>query len=176
MKTFIIAAASVAALALGTAASAQTTNQDVGHVYGSLGYQSANNNKTGSSLGAVDATVGTKLNPYFGVEGEAAFGTNTDKRGDGDYKLSNKWGAYGVGYLPISSRFDLLGRVGVSDTDMKAPATAGKLEQGTALDYGVGAQYHINPSYALRADVTKSDFEGDKGSATTTSVKLVKSF
>jgi hypothetical protein len=172
-KTLIIAAAGIAAsLAFTGMASAQ----EVGHVYGSLGYQNSSNDKTNSSLGSVDARVGTKLNRYFGVEGEAAFGTNHDDTATGRYKLTNKWGAYGVGYLPVSPSFDLIGRVGVSDTDLKAPAAAGKLEQGTALDYGVGAQYHINKDYALRADVTKSDFRNNKGSSTTTSLNLVKKF
>jgi hypothetical protein len=172
-KILIIAAAGVAAsLGLTGVASAQ----EVGHVYGSLGYQNSNNDKTDSNLGSVDARVGTKLNRYFGFEGEAAFGTNHDDTAAGRYKLTNKWGAYGVGYLPVSQNFDLIGRVGVSDTDLKAPPAAGKLEQGTALDYGVGAQYHLNSDYALRADVTKSDFNGDKGSSTTTSLNLVKKF
>lgn len=171
-KTLIIAAGVAASLALAGVASAQ----DVGQVYGSLGYQNSNNDKTDSNLGSVDARVGTKLNRYFGVEGEAAFGTNHDDTAAGRYKLTNKWGAYGVGYLPVSPSFDLIGRVGVSDTNLKAPPAAGKLEQGTALDYGVGAQYHLNKDYALRADVTKSDFNGDKGSSTTTSLNLVKKF
>lgn len=171
-KTLIIAAGVAASLALAGVASAQ----DVGQVYGSLGYQNSNNDKTDSNLGSVDARVGTKLNRYFGVEGEAAFGTNHDDTAAGRYKLTDKWGAYGVGYLPVSPSFDLIGRVGVSDTNLKAPPAAGKLEQGTALDYGVGAQYHLNKDYALRADVTKSDFNGDKGSSTTTSLNLVKKF
>lgn len=172
-KTLIITVAGVAAsLAFAGMASAQ----DVGHVYGSLGYQNSSTDKTNSSLGSVDARVGTKINRYFGVEGEAAFGTNHDDTATGRYKLTNKWGAYGVGYLPVSPSFDLIGRVGVSDTHMKAPEAAGKLEQGTALDYGVGAQYHINKDYALRADVTESNYNSSKGSATTTSLNLVKKF
>ena len=84
--------------------------------------------------------------------------------------------ASGVGYLPVSPKFDLIGRIGVSDTDLKAPAAAGKLEQGTALDYGVGAQYHLDNDYALRADLTRSDYNGDKGQSTSTTVSLVKKF
>lgn len=172
MKTLLIATAAVATLAIGSAASAQ----DVGHVYGSLGYQQTDNDNTDSKLGSVNARVGTKITPHFGVEGEAAFGTNDDNGVGGNYKLTNKAAVYGVGYLPVSPSFDLIGRVGVSDTNLKAPPAAGKLEQGTALDYGVGAQYHLNKDYALRADVTKSDFNGDKGSSTTTSLNLVKKF
>ena len=173
MKTLLIATAAVAAtLAIGSAANAQ----DVGKVYGSLGYQQTDNDKTDSKLGSVNARVGTKITPHFGVEGEAAFGTNDDNGVGGNYKLTNKAAVYGVGYLPVSPSFDLIGRVGVSDTDLKAPAIAGKMEQGTALDYGVGGQYHINPEYAVRADYTRSDFTGDKGNADTATLSLVRKF
>ncbi|MGA9658414.1 MAG: porin family protein [Asticcacaulis sp.] len=172
MKTLLIATAAIAALGVGTVANAQ----DVGRVYGSLGYQQTDNDKTNSDLGSVNARVGTKFTPYLGVEGEAAFGTNDDSNPSGTYKLTNKAAVYGVGYVPVSPSFDLIGRVGVSDTDLKAPASAGKMEQGTALEYGVGGQYHINQDYALRADYTRSDFQSDKGSADTTSLSLVKKF
>jgi opacity protein-like surface antigen len=179
MKTLILAAASVLTItSFATAASAQDTsnNADVGRVYGSIGVQGQDNHKTGSNLGSVNARVGTKITPHFGVEGEAAFGTNKDTTAAGDYRLTNKVGVYGVGYLPVSSNIDLLGRVGVSDTDLKAPASAGKLEQGTAVDYGVGAQYHFNSDYAARLDYTKSDFQNHKGTTGTTTVSLVKKF
>ncbi len=173
MKLVIIAAASALAF---TAVAATANAQDVGHAYGSIGVTGTDNHKTDTNLNGVNLRLGTKFTPHFGVEGEAAFGTNHDTTAAGQYKLTNKWGAYGVGYVPVSPSFDLIGRVGVSDTDLKAPAAAGKLEQGTAFDYGVGAQYHINSGYALRADVTKSEFNHDKGSSTTTSLNLVKKF
>ncbi|MBW8880142.1 MAG: porin family protein [Asticcacaulis sp.] len=172
MKILLIAATASALALSGAAASAQ----DVGHLYGSIGYNGVNNDKTDTNLNSINARVGTKITPHFGVEGEAAFGTNKDTTALGQYKLTNKVAAYGVGYLPVSSNFDLIGRVGVSDTDLKAPAAAGKIEQGTALDYGVGAQYHIDSNYALRADLTRSDFNGDKGQSTSTTVSLVKKF
>jgi opacity protein-like surface antigen len=172
MKTLIIATAAVAALAIGSAATAQ----EVGKVYGSVGYSQTDNDKTDTDLGSINARVGTKITPHFGVEGEAAFGTDSDKVGGAKYKLTNKAAVYGVGYLPVSKSFDLVGRVGVSDTDLKAPAAAGKYEQGTALEYGVGGQYHINPNYAIRADYTRSDFQSDKGNADTATLSLVKQF
>ncbi len=172
MKILLIAAASVATLSFATLANAQ----DVGKVYGSVGVQQTDNDKTNSNLNSISGHIGTKITPHFGVEGDLAYGTNTDKNVDGKYKLTNKAAVYGVGFLPVSPSFDLIGRVGVSDTDLKAPATAGKLEQGTALDYGVGAQYHINSDYALRADYTRSDFNHDKGTADTATLSVVKKF
>ncbi len=173
MKTFLIAAAAVAAIAAGTSvANAQVIKQ----VYGSVGVVQQDGQKSDSKLNGLNARVGAKLSPHFGVEGELTYGTNKDNRPEGDYKLTNKAAIYGVGYLPINDKFDLLGRVGVSDTDLKAPATVGKIEQGTALDYGVGAQYHFNKDYAVRADLTKSDFSNHKGSANTTTISVVKTF
>lgn len=176
MKTIIIAAAS--ALALASVATVATA-QDVGHAYGSIGVTGQDNKKTDSNLGSVNVRLGTKLTPHFGVEGELATGTNHDTTTGataGEYKLSSKAAAYGVGYLPVGSNFDLIGRVGLSDTDLKTPASAGKLEQGTAVDYGVGAQYHFNSDYAARLDLTKSDFQGHKGTTNATTVSLVKKF
>jgi hypothetical protein len=135
-KTLLIAAAAVATLAIGTAATAQ----DVGKVYGSLGYQQTDNDTTNSNLGSVNARVGTKITPHFGVEGETAFGAGDDNGVGGNYKLTNKTAVYGVGYLPVSPSFDLIGRGGGSATDLKAPAVAGQMEQGTARDYGIGGQ------------------------------------
>ena len=173
MKIALIAAASLLAFSAAGIASAQ----DVGKVYGSVGYQNTGNHKQDNDLNSINARVGTKITPHFGVEGEAAFGTNKDRNVNGDqYKLTNKEAVYGVGYLPVSSNFDLLGRVGVSDTNLKGAPANNKVEEGTALDYGVGAQYHINSGYALRADLTRSDFNGDKGQATTAAVSLVKKF
>jgi len=171
MKTLLIAAASAAVLISGAASA-----QDVGHVYGALGYQQTKSNNTDTKLGSVNLLAGTKITPNFGVEGEASFGTNSDTTTLGSYKLTSKAAVYGVGYLPVSKSFDLIGRVGVSNTDLKAPAAAGKLDQGTALDYGVGAQYHITSDYAVRADYTRSDFNGGKGNADTAKVSLVKAF
>ncbi|ESQ74008.1 porin family protein [Asticcacaulis sp. AC402] len=173
MKTLLIAT-TAAALALSGAVAANA--QDVGQVYGSVGYQGTQNDTTDTNVNGINARIGTRLTPYFGIEGEAALGTDSDKGPGGEYKLTNKVAAYGVGFLPVSPRFDLIGRVGVSDTDLKAPAAAGKLEQGTALEYGVGAQYHFDNDLALRADYTKADFNGDKGEAGTTSVSLIKKF
>ncbi len=173
MKTILFAAATALAL---TSFASVASAQDVGKVYGSIGVQDTTNKKTDAKLGSFNARVGTKITPHFGVEGEAALGTNKDTTALGDYRLTSKYGVYGVGYLPVSPNIDLLGRVGVSDTDLKAPAAAGKLEQGTALDYGVGAQYHFNSDYAARLDLTRSEFQNDKGTSNAATVSLVKKF
>ena len=177
MKTILmIAAASALALtATATVASAQDTSGQTS--YASVGVTSTHGNKTGTSLSGINARIGTKLTPHFGVEGEAAFGTNKDTGPDGKYKLTDKVAAYGVGYLPVSSNFDLLARVGVADTRLKRPdIDTTKDESGTSLDYGVGAQYHMTRDYALRADVTESDFVNHKGTANTATLSLVKAF
>ncbi len=179
MKTLIIAGLSALAassILVATAASAQTTGDAARTgTYGSVGIIGDNTHRTNADLSGINARIGQRFTPNWGVEGEAAFGTNKDSGTGGDYRLTNKWGAYGVGYVPVGD-FDLLARAGVADTQLKRPAGATKDETGTSIDYGVGAQYHMAPHYAVRADITKSDYLNHKGSANTTTLNLVRQF
>jgi len=175
MKTMLIATAAVAVAALGVqGAAAQSLTQP--EVYGSLGVGKTNNNKTDSDLESVNARVGAKLTPYFGVEGEMAAGTKSDVTQTGKYKLTNRKAAYAVGYLPVSQNFDLIGRVGVSDTKLKNHAGTPDVEDGQAFDYGVGAQYHFNNAYSVRGDYTRSEYKEGHGDSDNVNVSLVRKF
>jgi len=175
MKTLIIAGLSALALTA-TAASAQTTGDAArSGTYGSLGISSEHSSRTGTDLSGLNLRLGQRFNENWGVEGEAAFGTNKDSNALGSYRLKDKVGVYGVGYLPVGD-FDLLARAGLATTDLKRPAGADKSETGTSFDYGVGAQYHMAPSYAIRADITQSAYGNHRGTGNTASLSLVKSF
>ena len=180
MKTFIIAGLSTLALStltLGaTAASAQTTGAAANTgTYASIGILGEHSNRTDTNLDGVDLRLGQRFTPNWGVEGEAAFGTNSDNKAAGEYRLRDKVGVYGVGYVPIGE-FDLFARAGIANTDLKHPDGTPKDEDGTSLDYGVGAQYHIAPSYAIRADWTESDYTSHHGVGNTGTLSLVKQF
>ena len=180
MKTLIIAglsALAVSGLALGaTGASAQVTGSAANTgVYGSLGAFNQQSNRTNTNLNGVDLRLGDRFTQNWGVEGEAAFGTNSDNGVNGEYRLRDKVGVYGVGYVPVGN-FDLFARAGIANTDLKYPAGMPKDEDGTSLDYGVGAQYHIAPSYAIRADYTQSDYTSHHGVGNTGTLSLVKQF
>ena len=175
MKTLIIAGLSVLALTA-TAASAQTTGAAANTgTYGSIGITSEHSNRTDTDLSGVNVRLGQRFTPNWGVEGEAAFGTNSDSNADGKYRLRDKVGVYGVGYVPVGE-FDLFARAGIANTDLKRPDLAPKDESGTSLDYGVGAQYHMASSYAIRADWTQSDYNSHRGTGSTGTLSLVKQF
>ncbi len=167
MKTLYISAAAILAAA-GFAGVAQA--QEVNQPYGSIGFQNSNADTIDANLNSVNVRGGVKVTPYVGLEGEAAFGTNDD----GPYSLTHKVGAHVVGFAPLSPSFDLIGKVGVSDTKVKGPTA--KFNEGTALDYGIGGQYHMNQDYSLRADWTRSDFKDDRGTSDTATLSLVKKF
>ncbi len=180
MKTLIIAGLSTLAasgLALGaTGASAQVTGSAANTgTYASIGFQNEQSNRTNTNLNGVNLRLGQRFTQNWGVEGEATFGTNSDNNANGEYRLRDKVGLYGVGYLPVGS-FDLLARAGVANTDMKEPSGLPRDEDGTSFDYGVGAQYHIAPAYAIRADWTESDYTSHRGTGNTGTVSLVKQF
>ena len=178
MKTLIIAGLSTLAMAAtATVASAQVTGGAASNtgVYGSIGILTDHSSRTDTNLSGLNLRLGDRFTPNWGVEGEAAFGTNKDSNANGEYRLKDKGGAYGVGYGPIGE-FGLFARAGIANTDLKRPDLAPKDETGTSLDYGVGAQYHIAPSYAIRADWTASDYTNHHGTGDTTSLSLVKQF
>ncbi len=176
MKIMILAGLSALALTA-TAASAQTTGAAAANTgtYASVGILTDHSNRTDTNLSGLNLRLGQRFTPNWGVEGEAAFGTNKDSNANGDYRLKDKVGVYGVGYVPVGE-FDLFARAGVANTDLKYPAGMPKDETGTSLDYGVGAQYHVAPSYAIRADWTASDYTQHHGTGDTTSLSLVKQF
>lgn len=174
MKTMLIATAAAVALIGAQGASAQSLTQP--QVYGSIGYGNTSTDKSDVDLQSVNGRLGAKLNPYFGVEGELAAGTKSDDSTTGKYKLTNRKAAYAVGYVPVAQGFDLIGRIGVSDTNIKSHAHTPAVEGGSAFDYGVGAQYHFNDTYAVRGDYTRSDYRKDRGESDNLNISIVRKF
>ena len=181
MKTILTLAAlstlAVSGLTLGaTAASAQVTGSAANTgTYASIGILNDQSNRTRTNLDGINLRLGQRFTQNWGVEGEAAFGTNSDDKAAGEYRLRDKVGVYGVGYVPVGS-FDLLARAGVANTDLKEPSGMPRNEDGTSFDYGVGAQYHMAPTYAIRADWTESDYTSHHGTGNTGTISLVKQF
>lgn len=156
MKFLAIGAAAIAAaLAFVTPAAAQA--QERGFYAGVGG--------TWFSVGDVDVTgatgrVGYKFNRNLGVEGEASFGVDGDEADflgtPVDVDLENQYGVYAVGYLPLSDRFEVLGRAGWASVDAQGSFggfTAGAEDDGLGL--GAGVQYHVSNNFAVRADYTR---------------------
>ncbi|WGM38551.1 porin family protein [Caulobacter sp. NIBR1757] len=174
MKSLMIAAASVAALAIAAPAMAQDMTPTG---YGSIG--GATINAEGADLGAVQGRVGARFGQYFGVEGELAGGVSDDSTNIGGVRanvdLNYEVGAFAVGYLPVSPKVDLFARVGYakSDFDISVPgASASGDVDGVA--YGIGGQYFFNDKDGIRLDVTRHDT--DNGDADSVGLSYVRKF
>ena len=170
MKTFILAASTLVAMAAAPAiASAQASGAGT-LVYGTLGY--ADSNTDHLNLGTIQGRVGARFGQYFGVEGELGFGVAGDKTTQNGVNvkanIQNQEAIYGVGFLPLSSNVDLLARIGYGDTRVKAKASAAgasDTESGDSWNYGVGGQYHFDDKNAVRVDYTREEYTGSNGGA-----------
>jgi outer membrane immunogenic protein len=173
----LMAAASAAVLvcAVPAIAAAQATPNT--GAYGTLGYD--NTHDSGSNLGAIQGRLGYRFNDWLGVEGELAGGVKGDDvsatvggaTATGKAKLSHQEAIYGVGFLPLGTQWDLLGRIGYGHSKVKvdditvtgAGAPISNLSGsagGDSWNFGVGAQYHWDTQNGVRADYTREEFRG----------------
>jgi outer membrane immunogenic protein len=170
---------STAALTLiATPAMAQSVSST--QVSGSVGYTVLDGD--GVSLGAITGRVTARLSPYFGVEGEASFGTKDDTATFGAVtgNLSHEYdvAAYGFATLPLSPNFELFARVGYGSTQLKAElASFSVTEDGESVNYGAGANYFFDAQNGVRADWTRRDFtDGNGGALDTYGLSYVRRF
>jgi hypothetical protein len=179
MKAFTTAASAAALVCAVPAIAAAQTAPTTGF-YGTLGYDDTHD--AGANLGAIQGRLGYRFNTWLGVEGELAGGVKSDNvsasigtaTATGKAKLSHQEAIYGVGFLPLSPDWELLGRIGyghtkvtVSDvtvTGLGAPVggLSGSAD-GASWNFGVGAQYHWDGQNGVRADYTREEFQ-DHGS------------
>lgn len=164
MKSLMITAAAAAL----TMAAAPAVSQ-AQEVYGTVGY--ANVDADGPTLGAIQARLGYKFNPYVGVEGEAAFGVSGDTTAGVDVDLKHEVGAYVIGFAPITPKADLFARVGYSSTSFDT--SLGDVD-GDGVAYGVGGQYHFTDKDGVRLDWTRHDY--DAGNADVWAIAYTRKF
>ncbi|WP_333586710.1 porin family protein [Phenylobacterium sp.] len=179
MKSLILATAAVAALAaVPAAASAQSMNQP--EIYGALGYAHADADDV--ALGAIQGRLGAKFNPYFGVEGELAFGVKDDSIAvapgvSADVELNHSAALYAVGFLPVSPNADLFARVGYGTTEAEVSAAGVSAKaDGESWNFGVGGRYFLDGQNGFRADYTRQEFQNDGGKADVWSLAYVRKF
>jgi len=194
MKTLIATASAVAALcALPALAQAQAQTAPTG-VYGTLGYTDAHSNHT--DLGAIQGRLGYRIMPYAGVEGEVAFGVKKDDVDvatalgniNGRAELKHEAAIYGVGFLPLSDKTDILARVGYGNSRVRVnvpaqtvggvavPASAAS-DSENSWNFGVGAQHHFDGVNGVRVDYTRQEFTKDSfGHADVYSVAYTRRF
>lgn len=157
---------------------AMAQSGSVPQVYGSIGYGQLTGD--GGDLGSVTGRVGAKFHRHFGVEGEASIGVSDDEVPlgipGGTIELKHDIAAYAVGYLPISPRFELFGRVGYGTSDFETSASGITTEESfDGVNYGVGANWFIDDKNGVRGDWTRRDF-GDDGDADVWSLSYVRRF
>ena len=111
----------------------------------------------GDDVGGITGRLGYNFTPHFGGEVEGTFGVDDN---DGA-ELNSALGAYAVGRLPVSSAFDVHGRVGYNQLDIDR--TAGPDIDDGGLSYGVGAGWQATQNFGIRADWTRT--ETDDGDA-----------
>ena len=166
----------------------QDQNQDSG-VYAGIGvaaYVTEPIGAAGTDLYAVEAKVGYNFNKFFGVEAQGSIGLNTvsDPFADGSLnrKIDYSVGAFAVGRLPVSEKFELFARAGVHNTQLGrevenpplidgVPFTAVSLSE-TGFAGGLGAQYNFDKKNAIRADYTYFD----RTNAETLSLGYIRKF
>ncbi len=121
MKIILAAATAAALCAASGAAQAQAAPTGV---YGSLGYADAHSD--GVDLGVIQGRLGYRIIPTPGSRAEGAFGVRKDDVTvagvTGRAKLEHEFAVYGVGFLPLSDKADLLARVGYGNTKVKVSA------------------------------------------------------
>lgn len=182
MKILIAAASAAALTALVPAiATAQTTDSTaLTGVYGTIGYAGAS--MGGADVGAIQGRLGYRFNNWLGVEGELAGGVKSDHVDvggvDARVKVRHEEAIYGVGFLPITDKVDVLGRVGYGNTRVHASALGyGDSGNEQSWNFGAGAQYHIDGVNGIRADYTRQEFTGhDSGHANVWSIAYTRRF
>lgn len=166
MKSLALAAGA-AALGLSLGPQAQAAD-----LYGSVGYAHTQTDRPDFTFGSIQGRVGARFGPHLGVEGELAFGVSGDSLSFGDDVLTRKdklkvQGAiYGVGYLPITPKAELLARIGYGRSEFERDFTVGaQRAKGTVDDdswnFGVGGQYFFDAANGVRLDYTRQVFQND---------------
>ena len=160
---YLVSAASVVVLSVAAPVLANAQTAPATGLYGTLGYMGQNS--SGGDVGAIQGRLGYRLNNYLGVEGEVAGGVKSDKFGvapgvSEKASLDHQEAAYAVGFVPISPKLDILGRVGYGHERMHYDGPAATFNQASdSINYGAGVQYNLDPHNGIRADYTREAFQ-----------------
>ena len=157
MNTKII----LATLALAASATAQAADWYVG---GAVGQSDAKVDTTGTTSSDKTDTgyklfAGARLSPNLAIEGgfadmgKASFSDGTTS---GSLKLSAVY-LDAVGILPLNPQWDLYGRLGLSSSNLKVTgsvggATGSDSDRTVQPHFGLGGQYKLSKTVALRAE------------------------
>ena len=144
------------ALVAGAAASAQAEGLYLGGSLGTPDYSSTINGAGGSGGGGglgLKLYGGYQLTPNFAVEG-GYFDLGHSKDINGTAKAQGLY-VDGVGSVEIAPKWSLLGSVGIADARLR---TSTGNDTSPALKLGVGVQYDLTNTTALRLGVARYHF------------------
>lgn len=164
MKLTKFAVATIAALTITGAASAQDSN-----TYGAIGVTSYDFDYYG-----LDGKVGYNFTENFGVEGQGVLGLTSKTEAGVDVKVDYTIGAFATARMPLNDQFDVFVRAGYHSTSVSAEAngiSASTTASGYAL--GGGAQFNLDATNGIRAEYTVLD---DNGGLDTFTVSYVRNF
>jgi hypothetical protein len=131
--------------------------------YGTIGYAGADTDD--ANVGAIQGRLGARFGSYLGLEGELGVGVKDDTVDVGgtpvDIKLRHQEAIYGVGFVPLTPHFDILGRVGYGHSSIRAESGGISVTDGEdSWNYGAGAQYTFDDRNGVRVDYTRHNFQG----------------
>ncbi|MEE9273340.1 MAG: porin family protein [Robiginitomaculum sp.] len=149
---------------MATSAFAQSNNEP--HFYGGIAYERASVKKIPQSptvsLHTGVIRGGYRFSQYFGAEAEIGTGIKgkkiTIKDATVKYKAGLTAGIYGVGFLPLSDKFDLIARAGYKTLKITGESKLfdkKKSFKDSGFAWSVGAQYFITESQGIRFDYGK---------------------
>ena len=177
---YLFAAASLSIIAMSAPAFAQEQAPQNRGVYANLGY--ANFGRSDIDLDTIQGRPGYRFNDYAGVEGELAGGIGSDKSDvapgvEAKTKLRHQEAIYGVGFLPVTPKLDLIGRVGYGATKVRTKvASVSASDSQESWNVGAGAQYHLDGQNGVRADYTRQEYVGGPGHADVWSIGYSRRF
>ncbi len=175
MNRIMLATAAAAAICARVPALAFAQDNEVSDngVYGDLGWSHLTTN--GASTEGIQGRVGDRFMRFFGVEGELRAGLSTGAATVNytsgappvtipittGVKQALDGAVFGVGYLPINHRFDLLGRVGYgwSRYDLSPTGIPAAHANEHGLRYGAGAEYFLDGKNGIRVDWTREQMD-----------------
>ena len=162
MKLFLIAAASVAALAVSAPAMAQMAPFNNVSLYGNLGWTDFSG--AGTDLSAITGRLGARFGQYVGIEGELSGGIGNRDDNGASAHLANQEAVYAIGFLPVMPNADLFARIGYGESDYHVSQNGNNFGgHENSVNYGVGGQYFFDRSNGVRLDYTREETTSDHG-------------
>ena len=158
MKRTVLAAATAVASAIALAPSASA------QLYGGAGLTvfQADFDDQDINIAAAMGRLGWEFNPFFAVEGEAAFGIAEDEVDvlgtPVDVGVDSGFGVFAVGKVPLAV-VDLFGRIGYADVTIEG--SVGGLsasEDGSGMAYGAGINFNVL-ILRMRAEYTRYEID-----------------